>query len=104
MMLRSPEIGFWYRSPNTHASFEIVALDEHQGTIEIQYIDGDLDELDWHDWQKGHFIATPPPDDALNALGMDQQDNWDDELQIDDPLFDESDRYDWSDNTDFEDI
>lgn len=104
MMLRSPEIGFWYRSPNSYASFEIVALDENQGTIEIQYLDGDLDELDLQDWQKGRFVATAPPDDALGALGMDQQDNWDDDLLMEDPLFDQSDRYDWSDNTDFEGI
>lgn len=104
MMLHSPEIGSWYRSPSTHNSFEIVALDENHGTIEIQYIDGDLDELEWHEWQMGRFIATPPPDDALNALGMDPEDDWDDDLQMDDPLFDESDRYDWSDNTDFADI
>lgn len=104
MMLHSPEIGSWYRSPSTHNSFEIVALDENHGTIEIQYIDGDLDELEWHEWRRGRFIATPPPDDALNALGMDPEDDWDDDMQMDDPLFDESDRYDWSDNTDFADI
>lgn len=104
MMLHSPEIGFWYRNLNSRTSFEIVALDEHQGTIEIQYLDGDLDELDWDEWQMGRFISTPPPDDALNALGMDQQDNWDDDMQIDDPLFDASDRYSWSDHTDFEGV
>ena len=104
MMLRSPEIGFWYRTPNNRTRIEIVALDERQGTIEIQYTDGDLDELDLHEWQVGHFIAPPAPDDALNALGMDQQDNWDDDLQTDDPLFDEFDRYDWSDNTDFDGV
>lgn len=106
MMLHSPEIGAWYRQRYSSASFEVVALDETHGTIEIQYTDGDLGELDLAEWEIGRFIDMPPPDDALSILGMDQdpEEGWDDGMLSEDPLFDASDRYDWADNTDFENI
>jgi hypothetical protein len=104
MMLHSPEVGVWYRNRQSRTSFEVVALDETHGTIEIQYPDGGLDELDWREWQIGKYVDAPPPDDALSMLGMDEEDDGDDDLQADDPLFDAFDRYDWSDNSDFGDI
>lgn len=104
MILHSPEVGAWYRHRHSRTSFEVVALDETHGTIEIQYPDGGLDELDWREWQIGKYVDSPPPDDALSILGMDEEDGGDDDLQSQDPLFDAFDRYDWSDNTDFGDI
>jgi|GEM_PF-1793685 hypothetical protein len=104
MMLHSPEVGVWYRHRQSRTSFEVVALDETHGTIEIQYPDGGLDELDWREWQIGKYVDAPPPDDALSMLGMDEEDDGEDDLQADDPLFDAFDRYDWSDNSDFGDI
>lgn len=103
-MLHSPEIGAWYRRRHSSTSFEVVALDETHGTIEIQYSDGGLGELDWQAWQIGKYVDAPPPDDALSVMGMDEEDGSEDDLQLEDPLFDAFDQYDWSDNTDFNDI
>ena len=44
-----PAIGDWYRL-NGGALFEVVALDEDDGTIEIQYFDGTVEEMDVEDW------------------------------------------------------
>lgn len=104
MQSHLPEIGAWYKQKHSALSFEVVALDETHGTVEIQYADGDIDELDRDDWEIGQFIDAPPPDDALGELGMDQGQGWGDDMQLDDPLYDPSDRYDWADKTDFENI
>ena len=48
-----PTIGNWYRILGGD-SFEIVAFDEDDGTIELQYFDGTVEEMDLEDWQAAH--------------------------------------------------
>ena len=45
-----PTIGNWYRIQGGD-SFEVVAYDEDDGTIELQYFDGTVEEMDIEDWQ-----------------------------------------------------
>jgi hypothetical protein len=44
-----PEIGKWYRN-EAGAIFEVVAFDEEEGIVEIQYFDGAIEELDMESW------------------------------------------------------
>ncbi len=44
-----PGIGEWYRL-NGGELFEVVAVDEDDGTIELQYFDGTVEEMDVDDW------------------------------------------------------
>jgi len=100
MHTRTPQIGAWYATAHLPDIFEVVAIDDSQGTIEIQYENGDLDELEFDEWQTGRFLTANPPDDTMGALGVGAEDNWDDDLQLENPLYDSSDRY----NLDFEDF
>lgn len=100
MATRAPRIGSWYASSHLPDVFEVVAIDDDQGTIEIQYENGDLDELEFEEWQTGRFLPASPPDDSLGALGIHGEDDWDDDLQLENPLYDSADRY----NLDFEDF
>jgi hypothetical protein len=50
MAIANPGVGQWYRL-NGGPPFEIVALDEDDGSIEVQYEDGTLEELDVEDWK-----------------------------------------------------
>jgi hypothetical protein len=55
-----PAVGAWYRL-NGGAPFEIVAVDEDDGTIEAQYIDGTLEEMyldDWKSWCDEHTLES----------------------------------------------
>jgi hypothetical protein len=45
-----PGVGSWYRL-NDGDPFEVVAVDDDDGTIEVQYADGTLEELDREDWK-----------------------------------------------------
>ena len=49
MATPQPGIGDWYRLSGG-ALFEVVALDDDDGTVEIQYFDGTLEEMDIEDW------------------------------------------------------
>ena len=58
----SPAVGNWYKTPED-PSFEVVALDEDEGTIEIQYFEGEVDELSFDDWESMEIVAIAPPED-----------------------------------------
>ena len=47
-----PMIGSWYDPLDKGALFQVVAIDEESGTIEIQEFDGNLDELDLAEWHQ----------------------------------------------------
>lgn len=49
-MSAQPEVGRWYRT-SSGTTFEVVAVDEDDGTIEVQYFDGTVEELDLEDWE-----------------------------------------------------
>ena len=45
----APVVGDWYRRQGGEL-FEIVAIDEDDGTIEVQHFDGTVEELDFEAW------------------------------------------------------
>lgn len=47
--LCNPEIGSWYRDIE-NCVFEVVALDDSEDTIEVQYANGDVTEFDRESW------------------------------------------------------
>lgn len=83
-----PIIGNWYRNEETGNDFEVVALDEDAQTIEIQYFDGEVEELDLDAWYEMPLDMIEAPEDWSGPF--DDADN--DELGYDeDELSDEDD-------------
>jgi len=64
-----PKIGKWYKLENGEI-FEVVAIDEHDRTVEIQYFDGAVDEFDYHSWSISRIINSNPPEDWSGAYDM----------------------------------
>jgi len=57
-----PEVGKWYRN-ETGSSFEVVAMDEEEGIVEIQYFDGAIEELDLESWYSQILQPSAEPED-----------------------------------------
>jgi hypothetical protein len=78
MATPQPGIGDWYRL-NGGASFEVVALDEDDGTIEIQYFDGTVEEMDVEDWESqwedGALESAEPPEDWTGSVDVEAGDD-----------------------------
>jgi hypothetical protein len=72
--LLKPCIGNWYHDPEEESYFEVVAVDDHTATIEIQYLDGEIGELDIDLWFEMHPVAAQPPKNANAAFGLSCQD------------------------------
>jgi len=58
-----PIVGNWYSHRDKGALFQVVALDEEAGTIEIQEYDGDLDEIDLEEWPALPVDTAAQPED-----------------------------------------
>lgn len=58
-----PIVGNWYQHLEKGLDFEVVALDEDNATVEIQYLDGTLDEIGLDDWYELDLEPAEPPED-----------------------------------------
>lgn len=61
-MLNEPTVGDWYRDTEDRI-FEIVALDTDTNTIEIQYFDGAVEDIDIDDWYEMELESVAEPED-----------------------------------------
>ena len=68
-----PTIGRWYRRTNGQL-FEVVAVDDDDETIELQFFDGTIDEVDRETWEKLLIERVAPPEDWSGSVDMDPED------------------------------
>ena len=57
-----PRIGDWYRTP-TGDTFEVVAVNEHDQTVDIQHFGGEVEEHDMDSWKEMMPFNVEPPED-----------------------------------------
>jgi hypothetical protein len=58
-----PIVGNWYEYPEEGEKFEVLEVDEDRGVVEIQYADGERDEIDLEEWIDLEVDLTDPPED-----------------------------------------
>jgi hypothetical protein len=72
-----PAIGEWYCIRGGEL-FEVVALDEADGTLEIQYFDGTIEEMELADWEAQSTMReiekAEPPEDWSGSVDADPED------------------------------
>jgi hypothetical protein len=68
-----PAVGEWYADPQG-VSFEVVAVDDEDGSIGVQYFDGTLEELDADSWPERRLRQVDPPEDWSGSLDMERED------------------------------
>ena len=77
MAAPQPSIGDWYRF-NGGELFEVVAIDEEEGTIDLQDFDGTVEEMDREDWQaqwdEGGLESAEPPEDWSGSVDVEGSD------------------------------
>lgn len=79
MTAPQPSIGDWYRQKEGSTLFEVVAVDDDDGTIEIQYFDGTVEEMDVEDWEAqwddGALEGAEPPEDWSGSVDVDSDED-----------------------------
>jgi hypothetical protein len=87
-----PVVGSWYRDLDEEESFLVLSVDEDAEMVEIQHVDGDVEEVDLDTWAELDLDPTVAPEGWTGSVGN-EDDDWDDD---DDD--DEDD--DWDDDED----
>lgn len=59
----TPQLENWYEDRESGRQFRVVALDEENETVEIQYLNGDLGEFDVGSWNDASIVAIEAPED-----------------------------------------
>lgn len=70
----TPIIGNWYQDREHQQSFEVVATDEYERNVEIQYFDGGIGELDLDVWYELDLRSIAPPEDWSGAFEVSHED------------------------------
>lgn len=63
-----PTVGEWYRRLDRPQPFQVVAIDEDDETVDIEYFDGTVDEWPLSHWLELEIESTGAPPDATGAL------------------------------------
>jgi hypothetical protein len=61
--ITDPVIARWYKDVENDLTFKVVAIDENDDTIEVQYINGDIGEYDKDTWYNSTFDYVEAPED-----------------------------------------
>ena len=99
-----PVVGQWYENIDENESFRVLSVDEDAELIEIEYLDGDIEEIDVDTWAEFDLDKIEQPEGWSGAeVGVkdkdkdkkddddDDDDDWDDDDDDDDDDLDEDD-------------
>ena len=86
-----PVVGQWYENVDETESFRVLSVDEDAELIEIEYLDGDIEEIDLETWRELDLDKIDEPEGWAGSREEDEDDedldeDWDEEGE-------ESDRY-----------
>lgn len=94
-----PVKGQWYENVEDEETFRVLSVDEDAEIVEIEYLDGDIEELDLEEWHEFDLELIEEPEGWSDEdEDEDEDDDWDDE---DDE--DEDDDWDEDEDEDLDD-
>jgi hypothetical protein len=92
-----PVRGQWYENVEEEETFRVLSVDEDSELIEIEYLDGDIEEIDVETWHEMDLETRDEPE------GWSDNDDEDDDLDEEEEEEDEEDDDDWDDDDDDDD-
>ena len=75
-----PVAGQWYENIDENESFRVLSVDEDSELIEIEYLDGELEELDLDSWQELDLEKIEQPEGWSSSDKAEEEDEEDEEL------------------------
>ncbi len=87
----------WYENIEEEESFRVLSVDEDSELIEIEYLDGDIEEIDLETWHEMDLEKINEPE------GWSESDD-EDAKEDKEKLEEEEDEDDWDDDEDEDDL
>ncbi|HRX88237.1 MAG TPA: hypothetical protein P5528_02225 [Steroidobacteraceae bacterium] len=98
----NPVRGKWYENVEEGETFRVLSVDEDSELVEIEYLDGEIEELDLDTWHELDLEYTDEPEGWSDELDDDDEEDDDDddedEEDLDDDDEDDDDDDDWDDD------
>jgi hypothetical protein len=94
-----PVKGQWYENAEEEETFRVLSVDEDAELVEIEYLDGDIEELDLDAWHEMDLERIQEPEGWAATEGADEEEEEDEDE--DEDLDEEDD--DWDDDDDEDD-
>ena len=91
-----PVPGQWYENLEDEESFRVLTVDEDSELVEIEYLDGEIEEIDLETWHEMDLDKTDEPEGWAES----EEDEDDDEEEEEE---DEDEDDDWDEDEDDED-
>ena len=89
-----PVAGQWYENIEEEESFRVLSVDEDSELVEIEYLDGDIEEIDIEAWHEMDLEKISEPEgwsEADEDDDEDDDDDWDEDDDEDDEDEDDED-------------
>src|SRR5579862_4334965 len=81
----------WYENVEEEESFRVLSVDEDSELVEIEYADGDIEEIDIETWHEMDLEKTTAPEGWSDDDEEDEDDEDEDEDEEDDDWDDDED-------------
>jgi hypothetical protein len=91
---KEPVVGQWYINAEEEETFRVITVDEDAEMVEIEYLDGEIEELDIDEWHELDLELTTEPE------GWSEDDDEEDEDEDDWDEDEEEDEDDWEEDED----
>src|SRR4029077_1671513 len=98
-----PVPGQWYENLEEEESFRVLSVDEDSELLEIEYLDGDIEEIDLEAWHEMDLERIEEPEGWSESDDEDEaeeDDDWDEDDEEDDDLDELDDDEDADDERD----
>ena len=93
----APVPGKWYENKEEEETFRVLSVDEDDELVEIEYLDGEIEELDLDTW---HELDLEPTEEPEGWSDSDEDEEEDDDYDDDDEDEDEDEDDDDEDDDD----
>jgi hypothetical protein len=91
----APVPGKWYENREEEETFRVLSVDEDDELVEIEYVDGEIEELDLDTWHELDLEPTETPegwsDESDSEEDEDEDEDFDDEDEDEDDDDDDDD-------------
>jgi len=74
-----PVPGQWYENLEEEESFRVLSVDEDSELVEIEYLDGDIEEMDVESWHEMDLEKIPEPEGWSDEDEAEDDEDWEDE-------------------------
>jgi hypothetical protein len=71
--------GQWYENIEEEEQFRVLTVDEDSELVEIEYLDGDIEEMDIETWHEMDLERIQQPEGWSESDDEDDDEDWDDE-------------------------